>query len=361
MQQSPAAAGTSRRVWRLTAGDISRLRLVREVLPPPAAGEVTVRVKSIGLNFADVFSCLGLYSATPKGEYTPGLEFAGVIEQVGPPAASGQQKQFAVGDKVMGVTRFGAYATHINQTTEYIYPLPNSWNFDQGAAFLTQALTAWYGLMDLGSIKAGQTVLVHSAAGGVGLFALEILQKLGCTPIGTVSSQSKVKFLSERTGLSEAHFIVRDSKNWASQMDHTLRAVSKKGFDVVFDSLLGEFFWPTYQRLNPRGRFVVFGAGSMMQKSDSPSWLSLGWRYWNRPRLDPLTMMAENKSVMSFNLIWLYEEVETLQPLVDQMMKFAWKEPYVGHVYPFEKAPDALRFFQQGTNLGKIVLSVPDE
>ncbi|MFM8487191.1 MAG: alcohol dehydrogenase catalytic domain-containing protein, partial [Bacteroidota bacterium] len=120
-------------------------------------------------NFADVFAIWGLYGATPEGSFTPGLEYAGVVERVGSDIS-----HLKPGDRVMGVTRFGAYTTHLNIDARYAIPLPQGWNFEQGAAYLVQTLTAYYGMVHLGAMQKNQAVLIHSAAGGVGLQAVQI-------------------------------------------------------------------------------------------------------------------------------------------------------------------------------------------
>lgn len=168
------------------------LKLVSEPLAAPGPEEVQVRVEAIGLNFADIFAIQGLYSATPKGPFIPGLEFSGEI------MATGEKVQtWQPGDRVMGVTRFGGYVSHLNLNERYVMPLPASWNYEEGAGFLVQGLTAYYALKELGNVKPGQTVLIHSAAGGVGLLANRICKKLGVYTIGTVGRPDKVTFLQE--------------------------------------------------------------------------------------------------------------------------------------------------------------------
>ncbi|RMF23465.1 MAG: zinc-binding dehydrogenase, partial [Bacteroidetes bacterium] len=181
-----------RLVWKLKAGNVRNLKLEDEPLPPPAPEEVTVEVRAIGLNFADVYAIWGLYSATPKGVFTPGLEYAGVVVRVGEGVEG-----VAVGDRVMGVTRFGAYTTHLNIDARYVIPLPEEWDFATGASYLVQVLTAYYGLVNLGALQRGQTVLIHSAAGGVGLLANRIAKKYDAFTIGSVGSPAKLALLEE--------------------------------------------------------------------------------------------------------------------------------------------------------------------
>jgi len=175
-----------RQAYELKAGSIKNLRLTEGETPPPAPGEVTVSVKAIGLNFADIFAIQGLYSATPKGNFIPGLEYSGVIENIGD-----NVEGFSKGDKIMGVTLFGAYSTRLNIDHRYVSPLPDQWDFEAGASFLVQALTAYYALVNLGNLQNGNTVLIHSAAGGVGIWANRIAKKIGAYTIGSVGSKSK--------------------------------------------------------------------------------------------------------------------------------------------------------------------------
>ena len=174
------------------AGSLGNLKLVEEDFPKPTSYEVTIEVKAIGLNFADLFAIQGLYSATPKGSFVPGLEYSGVIINKGTDVTD-----FELNDKVMGVIGFGAYTTFLNIDHQYVQKLPDEWTFEEGAAFTVQSLTAYYALIELGNIKTNDTVLVHSAAGGVGIYANRIAKKFSAYTIGSVGSNMKVGFLKE--------------------------------------------------------------------------------------------------------------------------------------------------------------------
>ncbi|MCK5705253.1 MAG: alcohol dehydrogenase catalytic domain-containing protein, partial [Cyclobacteriaceae bacterium] len=170
-----------RKSWRMVpkAGSINNLKLVNEPINDTAPNEVQIEVKAIGFNFADIFAMFGLYGATPTGSFIPGLEFSGVIAKTGKDA-----KGLKVGDMVMGVTRFGGYTSHLNIDPKYVIPVPVTWNFEEGAAYLVQVLTAYYALIELGNIKKGATVLVQSAAGGVGIWANRIAKLFDAYTIG---------------------------------------------------------------------------------------------------------------------------------------------------------------------------------
>ena len=160
----------NRSVWRVSkAGALDRLSLVEEDMPELAPDRMRVSVRAVGLNFADLFAITGLYSATPDGSFIPGLEFSGEVMAVGE-----QVQDFTVGTQVMGAIRFGAYATILDADPNCCAALPPGWSAAQGAAYLVQTFTAYYALTHLGAVTEGKQVLVHSAAGGVGLQAMRI-------------------------------------------------------------------------------------------------------------------------------------------------------------------------------------------
>lgn len=338
-----------RQIWlQPKAGDIRRLQRVDDQLADPEAGFVTVRVAAVGLNFADVFSNLGLYSATPDGAFTPGLEFAGVIEAVGPSV-----DDWTVGQQVMGLIRFGAYATYLNVAARYLWPLPEGWSMAEGAGHLVTSLTAWYALHDLGALQPGQLVLVQSAAGGVGLAMLRLIERMGGEAIGTVGKAEKI----DATGLPPQRVIVRQRGGFGPQLDRVLESISRDGFDLVLDAV-GDSFQELYARLNPGGRFVVFGAAHFMPSGVRPNYAKLGWKYWRRPKLDPVSMISDNKSVMGFNLIWLWDQAEGMRRLYDELSELHPPPPLIGRTFPFEDAPAALRYLQSGSSVGKVILEI---
>ena len=332
---------------------MDRLRLETEELEPPPSGHARVAVRAVGLNFADLAACLGLYSATPKGAFVPGLEFAGTVEAV----ADGVSR-VAPGDRVIGLTRFGGYATRINADARYLHPLPEAWSFADGAALPVQAITAWYAIADLGACKAGHAVLVQSAAGGVGLNALAILAGMSARVVATVGHERKAAFLVEHAGLERRQIIVRDRRAFASQLDEALRANRMAGFDLVLDAVAGPFFEPAYRRLRPAGRLVIYGAADLMPSGTRTNWLKLAARYLTRPRIDPINMVSANRSVMGFNLIWLWEQADRLPAAYAGLAPYITRPPYIGRRFPFGEAPAALRYLQGGGSVGKVVLEI---
>jgi alcohol dehydrogenase len=344
----------TRNVWRIRKpGSLQRLKRETEALKAVPAGHARVAVRAVGLNFADIAACLGLYSATPRGAFVPGLEFAGTVEEAGHGVSVPTP-----GDSVIGLTRFGGYATHIDADPRYLHLLPAGWDFADGAAFPVQAITAWYAITELGACKPGDAVLVQSAAGGVGLNALAILQKIGARVVAVVGWERKVGFLVDHAGLERRQVIVRDRRTFGAQLDEALRASGMDGFHLALDAVAGPFFEPAYRRLRPAGRMVIYGAADLVPSGAKTNWLKLAARYLARPRIDPVNMVSANRSVMGFNLIWLWDQAERLVEAYAGLALYITRPPHIGRRFPFAEAPAALRHLQSGSSVGKVVLEV---
>ncbi len=377
----------ARRIWQIPrAGSIDHLKLISDELPEPGPGEARVAVRAVGLNFADLFALQGLYSATPSGTFVPGLEFSGIIEALGPARAgdassAGGAAPLQAGDRVMGAIRFGAYADRLNADLRYLRKIPDGWDFAQGAALPAQGLTAYYALRELGNLRANQTVLIHSLAGGVGLLALEIARRLKAEVIGTIGSPAKIDFLVNECGVPREQIIVRDPRRFGAQLDVALAALRERklaelppdvvkangeplydsrpyhGFDLILDAVAGEYFQPACTRLQPAGRMILFGVATMMTGRGRPNYLKLAWRYLTRPRLDPIEMISDNRNFMAFNLIWLWDRIDELGRLYDELLALNLPAPHVGRRFAFEDAHAALEYFQSGQSVGKVVLA----
>ena len=335
-----------RQAYQLKAGSITNLKKITEELPEPQPHEVTVTVKAIGLNFADIFAIWGLYAATPRGVFIPGLEFSGIIARVGT-----KVKEFKAGDRVMGVTRFGAYATHLNIDHQYVVPLPKDWDFGEGAAFLVHVLTAYYGLVNLGDLQTGQTVLIHSGGGGVGLMANRIAKKYDAFTIGTIGHPSK-RGLLQQEGYDR--IIVR-SKTFGSDLN---RALDGRPLNLIMECIGGKIFKIGYKELAPMGRIISYGSARYASRGNRPNYLKLLYYYLTRPKIDPQTMTSDNKSIMAFNLIFLFNQFEMMHQLLREIGQLKLQKPLVGHRLTFDQLKEAILLFQSGMTTGKIVLEV---
>ncbi len=318
-----------------------------ETLSAPSSMEVQIKVHAIGLNFADVFAILGLYSATPDGTFIPGLEYAGEVVAVGEDVAD-----VNIGDRIMGVTRFGAYATVVNIDFRYVVPLPEDWSYQEGASYLVQVLTAYYGLSNLGSLKEGHTALIHSAAGGVGIWANRICKSKGAVTIGTVGSSKKLGLL-QAEGYDEA--IVRNPKTFKKEL---IEKLNDRPLDLIMECIGGKIMKIGFELLGPMGRHIVYGSAQYGDTSNRPNYFNLIPKYLMRPRLDPQNMIKYNKGVLAFNLIYLFDNVSIMHELLQELKLLKLGKPIIGHTFRFEELPKAIKLFQGGSTVGKVVVEV---
>ncbi|WP_287962739.1 zinc-binding dehydrogenase, partial [Alcanivorax sp.] len=260
-----------------------------------------------------------------------------------------QCQRYQVGDRVMGVTRFGGYTSQIDSDPDYLMPLPHDWSPAQGAAWAVQTLTAWYALTRLGAVQPGHQVLVHSSAGWVGLQAMKLCETLGAKPVGTVSSQDKADWLKQQ-GFEQV--LVRE-KAFRQQLQR-----EDRHFDLVLDAIGGAVQKASFDALNPMGRLVVFGAAEFTPSGQRPDYLRALWRYLKRPRYDVMDMISSNRSVLAFNLIWLWEQKKEMQTLLQELAEVTIAPPHVGHQFDFTQAHEALALLQSGRTIGKVVLTI---
>ncbi len=250
------------------------LQWVEADVPPPAAGEVRIRHAAVGLNFIDTYHRSGLYPVPlPSGL---GQEAAGVIEALGEGVTG-----FAVGDRVAYVGGpLGAYSEVRNLAADLLVGLPDDLSFEQGAAMMMQGLTAQYLLRRTYRVQPGDTVLIHAAAGGVGLIACQWAKALGATVIGTVSSDAKAE-LARRHGCDHTIIYTRES------VSARVREITDgEGVPVVYDSIGKDTFMDSLACLRPLGMMVTFGNASGPVPAFEPALLSrMGSLFLTRPTL----------------------------------------------------------------------------
>ncbi len=316
--------------WRLDAGAQGSLEGLALVPAPEmggslGVGEVRVGVRAGGLNFRDVLIALGMY----PGEAVVGSEGAGVVLEVGPGV-----EDLCVGDRVMGL--LGGFGPVAVTDQRFLARIPEGWSFVQGASVPVVFLTAFYGLVDLGGVGPGDRVLVHAAAGGVGMAAVQIARHLGAEVFAT-ASPGKWGVLRSM-GLDEAHIA---SSRTVEFKERFLQTSGGRGMDVVLDSLAGEFVDASLDLLGEGGRFIEMGKTDIRDQGElAASHPGVFYRAFELIEAGP-----ERIQEMLGELLGLFQAgVLELSPLM------AWD---VRH------APDAFRFMSQARHTGKIVLTLP--
>jgi NADPH:quinone reductase-like Zn-dependent oxidoreductase len=318
--------------------------------PPVGAGEVRVAVKAAGINFADTMARTGLYPDAPKLPSVVGYEVAGEVESVG--AGVTDHKP---GDRVIAGTRFGGYAELVTVRQDMVYPLPKQLSFEQGAAFPVNYATAEAALRVMGGLKEGERVLIHAAAGGVGISAIQIAKLHGAEIFGTASA-SKHEAIAEQ---GVEHAIDYRNKDFAEEV---MRLTGGEGVDLIMDAIGPTSFRKDYRILRPGGRLVMYGVSELQtgEKRNLAKALPkvLKSPFASMPWWKGVGVMNENKGVFGLNMLTWWDQEGNLDRAIDPLIPELGKglNPVVAESFPFDKAADAHRFIAERRNIGKVVL-----
>ena len=358
-----------------------------------ASSCLRIRTTHAGVNYADVCIRWGLYESAKKYvgfPITPGFEFAGIIEEVEadesalPLAhATSAQRALRVGDAVFGVTMFGAQSTHIKVPRLQVFPLPRNMEPSEAAAFPCVALTAYYALFELAGVKEGDFVLIHSAAGGVGSMLVQLAKIANAVVVGVVGARHKVSAARAcgcdavidksaapggRDGGAWWHDVSRTCKQLANDRGAELTLAAQGGapkglFNSIFDANGVATVAQSYDHLAPSGRLVVYGAHTMLPRHGSAlgiiDWVRIAWKWLRSPTFDPMAMTTQNKSVMGFNLSFMFNRIDVLHEAMAKLLR--WVDEGRLRVtkcteYPLSRAGDAHRALESAQTVGKLVL-----
>jgi NADPH2:quinone reductase len=308
------------------------MELVEASPPEPAPGEVTVEVRAAALNFFDVLLCRGLYQERPELPFTPGAEVAGVV------AAAGEGSGFEAGQRVVALPDLprGGFAGRVAVPAEGVFPIPDGMPFESAAALPISYGTAHFGLHRRAGLRAGETVLVHAGAGGVGSAAIQLARAAGARVIATAGGPEKAE-VCRKLGAE----VVVDYRA-ADFVEEVKGATGGRGADVVFDPVGGEVFDRSRRCVAFEGRIVVVGFASG-RISDAP------------------TNHALIKNYSIVGLHWgLYRKlmpglvVSTHEELV-RLYEAGSIDPLVYRVVPFEEVPRALELLAGRGTWGKVL------
>jgi NADPH:quinone reductase-like Zn-dependent oxidoreductase len=294
---------------------------------------------------------MGLYESAKKYvgfPITPGFELAGRVVALG--AGVGD---LAVGDEVFALTRFGAYASAVRVPRRQVFRLPSGFDMARAAAFPTVFLTAWYALGELCKLRAGMAVLVHSAAGGVGSALCQIAKLSGCRVVGVVGGPHKV----EAAAAAGADVVIDKS---SEALWERARGEAPDGYDVVLDANGVATLRASYRHLRPTGRLVIYGFHGMLPKRGGrPHWGKLALDWLRTPRYNPLALTNDNKSVLAFNLSYLFDRGDLLEEGMGTLAGWLQRDllrPLPVTTYPLARVADAHRDIESGRTVGKLVL-----
>jgi NADPH:quinone reductase-like Zn-dependent oxidoreductase len=323
--------------------------------PPVDPGEVRVAVKAAGINFADTLARVGMYPDAPKVPCVVGYEVAGLVESVGEGVDTHKP-----GDRVIAGTRFNGQAELVTVPAAQVLPLPKKMSFEQGAAFPVNYGTAYAALVMMGGLKEGERVLIHAAAGGVGISATQIARGIGAEIFGTASASKHEAIRAQGV----AHAIDYRTLDFEQEVR---RITGGEGVDVIMDALGPTSFRKDYRLLRSGGRLIMYGLSEAQTgtgKRDIPAAIRSLARMplATMPWWKSLSIMNENKGVFGLNMLKWWDREGGLdrvtEPLLDDLAK-GRLDPVVAEAFPFDRAADAHRFIEERRNIGKVVL-VPE-
>jgi NADPH2:quinone reductase len=302
-------------------------------LPQPGPGEVRIRVHAAGLNFFDILQIQGKYQVKPGFPFTPGAEVAGVVDAAGPGADS-----FAPGDRVLCNTSSGGYAEYAVGSADKTFAIPGAMTFAEAAALLIVYQTSYFALDNRAKLRAGEWLLVHAGASGVGMAAIQLGVASGARVIATAGSEKKLEFCRQQ---GAEHAINYRDESWVERVKEI---TAGRGADVIYDPVGGDVFDLSSKCIAPGGRLLVVGFASGRIPSIASNRLLLKNMsavgvFWGRQVIESPSYLRNTQQA----LFRLYDEGK-IRPVVSQ-------------AYPLADAPRALADITGRNVAGKAVLT----
>ncbi len=319
------------------------LQLVEMPDPQPGPGEVVVRVRAIGLNFADCAARHGVYPNVPKPPVVVGMEVAGEVAALGD-GVDGP----AVGTRVAAVPIFGGHAELVRVRATHLRPLPPGMGFAEGASLAVTGLTADHALFTVGRVRAGERVVITAAAGGVGTMAVQLAAQAGARVLAVASTPAK-RTLASTLGAQEACAY------------EEYRDAVRSGVDVVLDSVGGALFRHGWRALGPDGRYVLYGfaAGVGARRI---RYLKAAVEFLRMGAVLPGLLVSPCRTLAGFNLSLvphLAAELQSRFARLEGLLSQAALRPIVGAIFPFDRLPEAHALLQGRGSTGKVVVELP--
>ena len=314
--------------------------------PELAVGQVLVKIKAAGINYADVVARSGFYPDAPKFPFIPGYEFAGIVEKINGAA------KIKIGDRVMGVTMFGAQAEFVAVNEDQLLAIPDKMSFEDAAAIPVNYLTAYFALFKLGNLREGEKVLIHSCAGGVGTAATQLASLKKAEIFGTTSSDAKV-----------AHAVANGVRrpinyNKSDFSAEILRFTDGRGVNIVLDPVGGKTFKKSLRLLAPGGRIICYGVADLLA-GGRKNILKIGWKYLSLPRVKVLDLIQSNRCIFGLSLNRFIDQSAYIIPVLSELIKFyvdGLIKPILSRIFNYNECAEAHAFLESGKSCGKLIL-----
>jgi len=318
--------------------------------PEPGTGEVRIKVEAAGLNFAEVMARQGLYPDAPKPPCVVGYEAAGVVDAVGEGV-----RDRGVGDRVLALTKFGGHQELVCVPELQAAPMPENMDFETAAAIPVVYLTAYHMLFRVAGLKPGMSILVHMAAGGVGIAVTQLAKTVADVTIYGTASPQKHDLIR---AIGCDHPIDYRSLDYAAEVR---RMTDGRGVDIVLDPLGGADWRKGYDLLAPAGHLCAFGFANAAS-GPKRRILPLIKQVIKIPRFNPMKFMNDNRAVSGVNMGHLWDETGLLREELDAVLALYEQDkvhPRIDSRFYFSEAAEAHAQLEQRKNIGKVVLQ-PD-
>ena len=337
-----------RQIWIPRPGRPEVLEIRETELPEPKPNEMRIKVEAAGINFADISGRLGIYQDLPPMPVVVGYEVGGCIDKIGE-----NIDPVWLGKDVLGLTRFGGYSESICVDQQQVFSRPAGMTAAQGAALPVNYLTAYQLVCVMGGVRAGETILIHSAGGGVGIAAIQLAKHRGAKIIGTASTR-KHEYLKQ---IGVEHCIDYRQEDFEKRV---MEITSGAGVELVLDAVGGKSFKKSYRSLSATGRMGMFGVSSAAV-SKSRNRMAFFKMVANLPwfKFTPIELINNNKGVFGVNLGRLWGEMDRVGSWMEDLLELYSEgviAPRVDATFHFSEAAAAHHYIQDRKNIGKVLL-----
>ncbi|KAL5020886.1 hypothetical protein ScPMuIL_000041 [Solemya velum] len=346
-QPPPPPAKEMKTIVLTGFGGLKMVKVQKKPEVTPTEGEVLIRVKACGLNFLDLMVRQGVMDNPPKTPVVMGFECSGEVEGLGENTAG-----FNVGDRVIGFVNFCAWAELVAVPAHLVFKMPDNMSFQDGAALPMNYLAAYIMLFDIGGLRKGQSVFVHSTGGGVGHAVTQLCKTLENVTLFGTASYHKHEALKGTVNHLFDHVV---------DYSQEIRKVSPEGVDIFLDSVCGEDANKGIALLRPMGKYILYGSSSVVT-GETKSFFSFAKSWWQVDKISPIKLFDENKVIAGFQLrqlLFKQGQHEYIRSIMDKLFMFYNQgkiRPMIDSAWAFEDVGEAMQKLHDRKNIGKVIL-----
>jgi len=335
--------------------DPNSLKIREWPRPIPKNDEILIKVNYFGLNFADTVARKGQYPDSPPFPFVPGYEVSGIVVEIGEEIKKGK---INIGDRVAALTSFGGYAEYVTSKEGGYFKLPETMSLDEGCSIPVVFTTAYTSIFHTGVVRKGDRILIHAAAGGVGLAAVQLAKNAGLIVYGTASNAEKLKMLKEEFGVD--HVINYREVDFVEEI-HKIHGKNEPCLDIILDSIGGDYLKKGISLLRPAGRIIAIGAASLSDRS----WGNLFGVVSNvisMVTLSALDLLLNSRSFTTVNL----KRIADLRPEIiaecteeiEKRFSEGQLRTFVSDIYDWKQIGEAHTSLESRNSKGKILLKI---